>query len=50
MSDNDDETTFKITNTKLYVLLSVDQMGSNNNDILDRLSIVDKNVQITINK
>ena len=28
------------------VLLSVHQMGSNNNDILDRLSIVDKYIQI----
>ena len=50
MSDNDDETAFKITNTKLYVLLSVDQMGSNNNDILEGLSIVDKYVQIALNK
>ena len=32
------------------MLLSLHQKGSNNNDILDRLSIVDKYVQIAINK
>ena len=32
------------------MLLSVHQKGSNNNDILDRLSIVDKYVQIATNK
>ena len=31
------------------IILSVHKMGSNNNDILDRFSIVDKFVQIPIN-
>ena len=46
---NSQSCTSCIIKLKLKLLLSVHQMGSINNDILDEFSIVDKYVQITIN-
>ena len=50
-----EETSFLLNvpnSPRLYylILLKDSNMGSNNNDILDRLCIVDKYVQIAVNK